>query len=428
MNKKIRKIALGVLRYFPKTRNKVRKAYYAKRKRQYDALAASIPTDKNKVLFESFGGKQYACSPRAIYERMISNPRFDDYELIWSFRESCCDTLSEEEPMKRATVVVRGSDDYWKACAESGCWIANNRMPEYFEPKTDQIYVQCWHGTPLKKLGYDLEKMNAALNTAEELAERFRTDSKKWTFLVSPSAYTSQHLSDAFGLPLEKRERVILEKGYPRNDKIVSKTQDPKAMSSIRKKICQQLNLDPNKKLLLYAPTWRDDCYNASVGYVMKDTLLDFEKMKAQLNDEWCILFRAHYYISNQFDFSAFDGFVADASKNMDINDLYIIADALLTDYSSVFFDYANTGRPMMFFWPDFDHYVNDLHGFYLDLTELPGPQCKTNEEVIHALLDISSYQEKYGESYQRFIDKFCPLDDGNASQRVIDAIFPSNR
>ena len=156
--------------------------------------------------------------------------------------------------------------------------------------------------------------------------------------------------------------------------------------------------------------------------------MLDFHALQREFADEWCILFRAHYYIANEFDFSAFKGFVGDASKGVDINDLYIVADALLTDYSSVFFDYANTGRPMMFFWPDFDHYANDLHGFYFDLTELPGPQCRSMDQVIGAIRDFDSYQERYGQSYARFTQKFCPLDDGHAAERVIDAVFGTGK
>ena len=157
---------------------------------------------------------------------------------------------------------------------------------------------------------------------------------------------------------------------------------------------------------------------------MLDNTLLDFDVMKARLADDWCVLFRAHYYIQNSFDFAPMKGFVGDASKNVDINDLYIIADVLLTDYSSVFFDFANTGRPLLFYWPDYDHYANDLHGFYFDLQELPGPKCRTTEEVMEAMLSLDNYPRDFGTQYDAFVQRFCPLDDGHASQRVIDAIF----
>lgn len=424
MNRNIKKTALGALRHFPMLRKLTRKAYYAKQGSAYRKLAAGIPTNGKMVFFESFGGRQYACSPRAIYESMCNDSRFDGFEFVWSYHPEAPESLHELPQMDRARTVVRGSREYWQASAECGTWIVNTRMPEYFFPKKDQTYVQCWHGTPLKRLGFDVPKLDGALNTAEELAGRFKIDADKWDYLLSPSPYTSLHLSDAFGLPMEKRPDVVLEQGYPRNDRIVRESRDPEAVKALRRKVCEAMGLDPEKKLLLYAPTWRDDCFKAGLGYVLEDTMLDFDALKAEFSDEWCILFRAHYYIANEFDFSAHQGFVGDASKWVDINDLYIIADALMTDYSSVFFDYANTGRPMMFFWPDFDHYANDLHGFYFDLRELPGPQCQSMDQVIQAIRGFDDYQQNYGRSYEAFIQKFCPLDDGHAAERVIDVVF----
>ena len=428
MNSNIRKAALALLRYFPATRQKVRVMYYGKQGKAYDKLAHSTPTDKRCVFFESFGGRQYSCSPRAIFEQMRSDQRFSGFEFVWSFQVDHYEEHAHLPQMQGCTTVVRGSREYWEACARAGYWIVNTRMPEYFTPKDDQVYVQCWHGTPLKRLGFDIPKLDGALNTADELSERFQNDSQKWTYLVSPSEYTSQHLCDAFGLPKERRADVVLQVGYPRNDRIVNESRDVRRVAELRTQICEEMGLDPGKKLLLYAPTWRDDSYKAGVGYVMDDTMLDFEALRQALSDEWCVLFRAHYYIANSFDFAPFAGFVGDASKNIDINDLYIIADVLLTDYSSVFFDYANTGRPMVFFWPDYEHYANNLHGFYFDLAELPGPKCTSSEEVVDAMRHIDDYGARYDEAYRAFLERFCPLEDGHAAQRAVEALIANQR
>lgn len=424
MNRNIRKMGLAVLRYFPATRRTVRKAYYAQQGATYAKLAKDTPTEDRTVFFESYGGRQYACSPRAIFEQMCADPRFSDFTFIWSFQVDHYEQNAHMPAMQRCQTVIRGSNEYWTACARAKYWIVNTRMPEYFTPKDDQVYVQCWHGTPLKRLGFDVPKLDGALNTADELSERFLTDSGKWSHLVSPSDYTSQHLCDAFGVPDSARQRIVLQLGYPRNDRIVNESHDARQVAALRSKICAKLGVDPTKKLLLYAPTWRDDLYKAGEGYVLDDTLLDFAAMRDALADEWCVLFRAHYYIANSLDFAPYAGFVGDASQNIDINDLYILSDVLLTDYSSVFFDFANTGRPMMFYWPDYDHYANDLHGFYFSLKELPGPQCETTAQVIEALERIDSYTADYSVVYDAFLQRFCPLDDGQASQRVIDAIF----
>lgn len=427
MYKALRKYILGALRHFPGPRQKARHVYYGYRTYEYNRIAGKTPTDAKTILFEGFGGRQFACSPKALYECICADDRFSDYDLIWSFSSDVIDSFRDLPDLQRASFVVRGTKEYFEACAKAKYWIINTRIAEYITPKDDQVYVQCWHGTPLKRLGYDVEiETQNALNTTEELADRFGLDARKWTYLLSPSPYTSKHLADAFGLPESKRADVVLEEGYPRNDRIARTGRNADLLAAEQSNVRERLGVPEGKKLLLYAPTWRDDAYQAGKGYVMKSTMLDFDRMSAALGDEWCILFRAHYYIANSFDFDRYGDFILDVSKSEDINDLYLASDALLTDYSSVFFDYANTKRPMLFYWPDYDHYANEIRGFYFDLKELPGPQCTTTEGVVEALQDLDSYDARYGKAYKAFRQTFCPKDDGLSSKRVVERIFRS--
>lgn len=430
LSQTIRKSAMGVLRHTPALRQTARKVYYALRSRRWEKLAKATPTQPHTILFECFGGRQFGCSPRSLYEQVLSDPRFSDYRLIWAFTEADLKEHQNHPLIKgRAEVITRGTPAYFEACAQAKYWIFNTRVAEYVTPKPDQVYVQCWHGTPLKRLGYDVViETQAALNTSTELANRFGLDAQKWDYLLSPSAYTSLHLADAFGLPQERRASVVLEEGYPRNDRIVRTCSDEAKLAEAIASFRTQMGIEPGKKMLLYAPTWRDDAYQSGLGYVMEDMLLDLAALRERIGDEWVVLFRAHYYIANSFDFSAHEGFVYNVSDFPDINDLYIVADALLTDYSSVFFDYANTGRPIMFFWPDYEHYANDIRGFYFDISELPGPHCMTTEEVAQAVSDIAEYDQRYGEGYRAFRDTFCYLDDGYAAQRVAEKVFFGSR
>ena len=416
-----RKAAYAVLRRTPHLRQLVRTTYWKRQKHRYDVLAAGIEVDPKTVLFEAYGGRAFACSPKAIYQAMLADPRFDDYDLVWSFKLDCSPSVLDDPGLARARCITRGSSEYFETVARAGTIIVNNRLPEYVYPKEGQVYIQCWHGTPLKRLGYDVPKMMAALNTADELANRFGIDARKWDFLLSPSAYTSEHLADAFGLPQEARESVVLEAGYPRNDILaqVRITGDTELQALIR----QQLGIPEGKKALLYAPTWRDDSYRADVGYTF-DYLIDFDAMQCELGDEWVVLFRPHYYIGNVFDFAKYEGFVINAAQVSDINDLYIAADALLTDYSSVMFDYANLGRPVMMFVPDLDHYANDIRGFYFDIHDVPGPLCMDTAQLLDEMEHLGTYFERYGDAYARFVERFCPLEDGRAAQRVIARVF----
>lgn len=415
---RVRSVAFATLRHAPKTRLAVRRAYWALQGRKYDALARSTATNAKKVFFEAYGGRSYACSPKALYCAMLHDDRFKEFEFVWSFKQGAAP--ANEPDLARAVLVERGSSDYFAALASSGTIIVNNRLPEYVAPKKDQVYVQCWHGTPLKRLGYDVEiDMQGALNTASELAQRFGLDAEKWTYLLSPSSYTSTHLADAFGLPAARREEVVIEEGYPRNDALARSRGDAAALLEARR----SLGIDPSKKTLLYAPTWRDDSYENGVGYTF-DYLLDFDAMREALGEAWVVLFRPHYYIANRFDFSAYEGFVVDVSDVDDINELYIAADMLLTDYSSVMFDYANLRRPIALFVPDADRYAEAIRGFYFDLADVPGPICSTTEEVVEAIRSLDAYREQYGKRYDAFVERFCPLDDGAASERVLERLY----
>ncbi len=420
----IRKYAKAVLRYFPRARQWTRARWWAYERRHYEKLTRSMPLDPKVVVFSCFMGRSFADTPRAIYEAMCADSRFDDFELWWIFREGRIDQFQDDPSLTRAHLVVRSTEEYQKLLGRAKYWIFNARCPEYMHPKPDQVYVQCWHGTPLKRLGYDVQiETNNALNTTLELAQRFEMDSAKWTYLISPSAFTSQHLSDAFGLAEERRPSVVLEVGYPRNDAIARACETPESLAVVKARIMDKLGVPQGKKLLLYAPTWRDNDYKASIGYV-QDTLIDFDLLKSELSDEWCILFRPHYYIANEFDFSRYGDFVFNAATVPDINDLYIISDVLMTDYSSVFFDYAITKRPMLFYWPDFEFYAEDVRGFYFDPRTIPGPKCTTSGEVVTAIKEIDQWDATYSEAYADFREMFCPQDDGHAAERAIERIF----
>ncbi|MDR2492567.1 MAG: CDP-glycerol glycerophosphotransferase family protein [Coriobacteriales bacterium] len=424
-----RTAALAVLRHLPWLRVKVRKAYWAWRARRYRRQAALHALEPRTVLFESFGGRSCACSPRALFEAMCRDPRFDGWEFVWSFRQGADNAVLAASPLlaQRACTVERGTAAYEAACARAQYWVVNNRMAEWISPRDGQVYVQCWHGTPLKRLGLDVSAGSAgALNTAPELAWRFAIDAQKWSWLVSPSAYTSEKLTSAFGVSASAGLRVA-EVGYPRNDSLVRMLASPDA-AGLARAMRLRRGLPAHKKLLLYAPTWRDTDYRAGVGYVAGDQLLDLERLREALGDEWCVMVRAHYYIVGGLATEGCEGFAYDVSAVQDINELYAMADVLVTDYSSTLFDYANTGRPVIYHWHDLDRYRDDLRGFYFDPHELPGPKCSNTDEVAQAVLELDGWQAVHGKALQELRARFCAQDDGHASERVVALVFREAR
>ena len=148
--------------------------------------------------------------------------------------------------------------------------------------------------------------------------------------------------------------------------------------------------------------------------------------MQKELSEEYIILFRPHYFVANAFDFEKYNGFVYNVADIDDVNELYIISDVLITDYSSVFFDYANLHKPMIFHMYDLEHYRDESNGFYIDIKELPGKITRTDDELIDEILRVSK-EFVYNQKYKKFNEKYNYLDDGNASERVVNEIINQN-
>lgn len=373
-----------------------------------------ISTDKYTILFIAFNGKSYGCTPKAVYEYMLTSGKYSDYRFIWVVRDMEKYEYLTHNP--NTLIVKNRTKEYEKALAAAKYWICNYRIYDYIYPKKDQIYVQCWHGTPLKCLGYDIEHSDNAMNSQQEIREKYKTDAERFSYLLSPSAFASEKFISAWNLKETGQTDKVIEIGYPRDDFLYNFNQEDV------KRIKQILEIPFDKKVLLYAPTWRDNQHSAGIGYVYNNPV-DFGKLRESLSDEWIILFRAHYLVANSFDFEEYDGFVYDVSKYDDINELYIISDMLITDYSSVFFDYANLRRPILYYMYDLEYYKDDLRGFYIDLSELPGPIIETEEELIPAIQHLDT-GFIYDEKYQKFNSKFNYLNDGMASRRLVDRII----
>ncbi|CAM3954489.1 CDP-glycerol:poly(Glycerophosphate) glycerophosphotransferase [Mesobacillus thioparans] len=362
---------------------------------------------KGLIMFESYLGKQYSCNPRAIYEYLKET--HPELELIWSV-----DPRYEREFIEKNIPYSKRFSIKWLFfMARAQFWITNSRMPLWIPKPRKTIYLQTWHGTPLKKLAHDMGEVLMPGTTTEEYKEEFYQESRNWDYLISPNRYSTDIFKRAF-----KFDKRIIESGYPRNDIFYKK--DLKETVAIFKK---QHQLPEDKKVILYAPTWRDNQYH-QVGKYKFDLHLDLKKLRNEIGEDYIIILRMHYLVAENFDLSAFEGFAYDFSKHEDIRELYLISDLLITDYSSVFFDYANLKRPIIFYAYDLEEYKDDIRGFYFNFEEkAPGPIVKTTEQVLEKIKEIES-GNKLSENYEEFYKKFCYLEDGNATSRVVDVIL----
>lgn len=390
---------LKILRALKKLIQKVQYIYYYLTNR----------VDEKCIIFESFMGRQYSCSPKAIYLELLNNSKYNDYKFIWAFKKpSDFEFLTNNEN----TIVVKyGSKRYYKEYSKCKYWVTNSRLPETIIRKKSQRYIQCWHGTPLKKLGFDIEVSGGnAMNSIKDIQNKYYTDSKRYSYMISPSRFCTERFTSAFNL---KDFSIIKEIGYPRNDFLIN------YKKSDITRVKKELKIPKNKKIILYAPTWRDNQHEAGVGYTY-DLNIDFDKLKKEFGENYIVLFRTHYFVANAIDLSKYDGFVINVSNYQDVNDLYIISDILITDYSSVFFDFANLKRPIIFYMYDYEEYKNKLRDFYIGFRELPGPIVKKQSALIREIKNINNYDRKYKEKYERFNKKYNYLDDGKASRRLV--------
>ncbi|MBN8423825.1 CDP-glycerol glycerophosphotransferase family protein [Microbacterium esteraromaticum] len=352
-----------------------------------ERYASQIGAGENAVFFESFYGQTAGCNPRAI-DRVLAE-RAPAVTRYWSVTD-----LSVEVP-DGAIAVIEGGPEWWRARAESRMLIVNDWLRHRFVRKPGQRVLQTWHGTPLKRLalhrpGFAPRRMAAVVK-----------ESRRWDVLLAQNTYAARILKKAyafFGKP-------IWVDGYPRNDLLT--TGDPAPIRAA-------LGIGADERVLLYAPTWRDD----------RSEMVDFiDPQQLAVDTDSVVLVRGHSRtIKPGRDHAG--ARVIDVTGYPETSRLLLIADALITDYSSVMFDFSVTGRPIYFLVPDLEHYRGELRGFYFDLAErAPGPLVHSQEELVRALEDAdvpSAYERRYG----AWRAQFNRLDDGEAAERVVARIL----
>lgn len=366
-----------------------------------------LPKDNDLIMFESFLGKQYSDNPRAIYEYLKEhNP---DYKMFWSVERNSLQKFKTHEII----YVQRFSIKWIFLMNRAKYWVTNSRLPLWIPKPKKTIYVQTWHGTPLKRLAADMDEVHMPGISTEEYKKSFITEAEKWDYLISPNKFSTEIFKRAFQF-----DKKILETGYPRNDYLINCNNGKEIL-----RIKQAIQVPSDKKIILYVPTWRDNQFYGRGRYRF-DIEMDLDLLNKELSDEYVILLRMHYLVSESLDLSKYDGFVFDLSYHEDIRELYLISDILVTDYSSVFFDYANLKRPLIFYVYDIAEYRDRIRGFYIDFEkEAPGPLVKTTEELLDKIKKLEESDQE-SETYNHFYHKFCYLEDGNASARVVRQVF----
>lgn len=374
--------------------------------RIYYILRIFTKLNDKRILFESYWGKSISCNPKAMMDYMVEN-RYDDYQFIVVYNGK--DKTSDD----RIKYVNIRSIDYLYYLCTSKYWVANSHIMGELKPKKNQVYMQTWHAAgAFKKFGLDIIESEDD-RAHEKLA--WRKEAQNWDYLLCSSEEVRKIYSNAFGVSKD----IIYPIGIPRNDCFYNKE---KILES-KKYINSQIGNKLGKKIILYAPTFRD---NREFKL-----MFDFDKLYKELGDEYVILLKLHPNIMDDainID-KKYSNFVFNFSHYGEMQELLLAADLLITDYSSVIFDFALTGNPIILYSYDLEEYKNEIRGFYYEYESfVPGPIVKTENQLIKEIKHYDELKARNSNRVKEFAKKFNQKEKKSASQLAVELLLSSNK
>lgn len=357
--------------------------------------------NQHMIFYEAYHGKSMTGNPYAVFKYLLNHPKYKHFRHVWAM----IDIRSVPPTIKyhpRVTVVTYQSRDYVKYLALAKYLINDTTFPYYFHKRENQIYANIWHGTPLKTMGMDIKERGLADHKNIQRNFLF-TD-----YFVSPNQYTYKKLlksHDVYTL----FNGSILDTGYPRVDLIYGTNQE---------KMRKLFDIDDEKKVILYAPTWRGHLGEKTDQ--SKKILEDVKEIQEKF-PEMVVLVKAHYYAESFFKEQGFGHLII--QNSIDTNEVLSIIDILITDYSSIFFEFLLTKKPIIFYAYDETQYQKK-RGTYIAMDDLPGPLCHTIDGVLDSIEQMDEISSHYKKTYEQFMKKFCYHDDGRATERFVDIVF----
>ncbi|MFD1657138.1 CDP-glycerol glycerophosphotransferase family protein [Streptomyces caeni] len=373
----------------------------------YHRMLKVLPVRKGTVVFESHLGKQYSDSPRALYEEM--RRRRLPVTAVWAYAGARPEGFPQDVELVR-----RWSWRYLRALAQAEFWIDNQGFPLKLAKRPETTYIQTWHGSALKRMGFD-EPAHRVMSEQEQRSYQRALD--RFDHFVVRSEHDVRTLARAYRIPEEK----LLRTGYPRNDALVRAARDPQAPEPALRRLAERLGIRQDRRVVLYAPTFRARPDGGVRDFAFP---FDVERFADVFGDRLTLLVRSHYLNRVSLPPSV-AGRVIDVTDEPDITPLLLLSDALVTDYSSVMFDYALLRRPLVFYAYDWQEYSEDMRGTYFDLLEeAPGPVARTEDELFAALSDLGAVGTQYEARLKEFVDKYGEYDRGDAAARIVDRFF----
>lgn len=391
-----------------------RQARKLRRAAQYDrhAFWRRQPIRPGTVLYESFSGNGALCNPEAIFRGLISDPEFAGFEHVWALadRNAAPDFVREFANDERVSFVRYRSSGYYKALATSQYLVNNATFPAEFSKRAGQVYLNTWHGTPLKQMGFDMP--GGALDSANTLRNFLAAD-----FLLAANDFMADVMyEDAYRLRNIYTGRIITE-GYPRIDRQRLERAEAGTVRAALERAGAELR---DRAIVLYAPTWHGETFSRPEDDI-DQLITDVRALQRELGPHYVVLLKTHQIV-HSFAASRPELQRILAPNWLPTNVILGVCEGVITDYSSIFFDFLATGKPIVFYTPDASGY-DESRGTYFAPDELPGPvvdDAAIAGRSMYALLRGGTPSPRYAEWQRRFTSH----EDGHATQRVIDVVF----
>lgn len=361
-----------------------------------------VPVQNKTMIFCSFGGRKFDDSPKALYDAICKKEEFKEWRLIWAFVDPDAYELPRGEKVKIDTLA------FFHTLLSSRVWVSNSGMDRGIElHRKRNIIVETWHGTPLKKIGGEENQNSFGGGSTPKGAP------DKHTIRCAQSEYDQEIFARIFNASKE----AILLSDLPRNDVLTRCNAEKISLTR------EKLGISETKKIILYTPTYREYLVDEN-----KETFLappiDLKKWRNKLSEQYVLLIRAHYAVAKALNIPD-DPFVIDVSSYPDLNELYMVSDLMISDYSSTFFDYSILDRPMLCFAYDLEEY-EEKRGLYLNLKEaLPCRVDMSEDEVLESICMLD--YEKACEDTKAFHQKYARFA-GNSCDIVINEIVSKMR
>ena len=386
-----------------------------RRNARYIKAVRECPVKENMILYDSFWGRGAMCNPYALFRYLLDNPDYADLEHVWvlSGPSDYPDTLEKYSKYPNVRFVHYMQRDHLCALGEAKYLITNTALHRLFIKKDGQVVINTWHGIPLKKIGPDVE--GGVLESGNAIRNFLAAD-----YMISANPFMSEMYNRTYGLH-DLYAGELIEEGYPRLDTLVRESEKSYTDQLLRMGVC----IDKSKKVIIYAPTWRDPYNNQNDITRITE---EYRRVKEQIEaacSGYQVLVKVHQFVYQLLKGKSIPSYIIPAT--VDANEVLPAADILLADYSSIFFDYLYFERPILFYIPDISSYSN-YRGFYFKIDELPGPASEKIEDVTGWIGNIEEVHKQYLPRIREAKKWCCDYEVGNISKRVSDIMFRNRR